>query len=91
VAARADITLKPVAGLTPEQAHSARARAWLYIWECFLRRNGKEGGPDTAPDSAKKGSNDSSAESRIPEPYPLTNTFKTRAPGRLAQNGDRGR
>ncbi len=52
-----DITLKLAGGLAPEQARNARARAWAYVFDCFHRRNGKEGGPAiTAPyNDATKG------------------------------------
>jgi hypothetical protein len=62
VQTRADITLKPTSGITPEQAHDARARAWAYVFDCFNRSNGKEGGAPAAPDDAKvRSSNDSRA------------------------------
>jgi hypothetical protein len=50
-------TLKPTPDLALEQARNARARAWAYVFDCFHRRNGKEGGPAiTAPDNdATKG------------------------------------
>jgi hypothetical protein len=41
-------------GISPQQAHDARARMWAYVFECFNRRNGKEGGPPTARDDAKE-------------------------------------
>jgi hypothetical protein len=41
-------------GVSSERARDARARAWTYVFECFNRRNGKEGGPATAPDDPKR-------------------------------------
>ena len=41
-------------GISPQQARDARARVWAYVFECFNRRNGKEGGPPTAHDDAKE-------------------------------------
>jgi hypothetical protein len=58
VASRADTTLKPDAGQTSEQARDFRARAWSYVFECFNRRNGQEGGPATAPEDARKDDRD---------------------------------
>jgi hypothetical protein len=43
VAARPDITLKPCASASPEQARDARARAWSYVFECFDRHTKKGG------------------------------------------------
>jgi hypothetical protein len=31
------------------QAQDARARAWFFVFECFHRHNGQEGGSATAP------------------------------------------
>lgn len=50
-----EIVCTPAPGITPEKARDARARAWAYVFDCFNRRNGKEGGPaKTAPDAAKE-------------------------------------
>jgi hypothetical protein len=49
---------RPSTGITPEQTRDARSRAWLYVFECFARRNGIEGGPATAPDDAKGSKHD---------------------------------
>lgn len=48
------IALRPNPGITTEQARDARARAWMYVFACFNRRNGQEGGPPTAPEDAKE-------------------------------------
>jgi hypothetical protein len=62
------LRISPRSELTLERVRDARARAWRYVFDCFNRRNGQEGGPTTAPDSAKGGSqNDSSAKTIIPE------------------------
>jgi hypothetical protein len=53
--------------LSPEQTHDPRARAWAYVFQCFHSRVGKEGGGSAALDSAKGGSNDSSAKLIIPK------------------------
>jgi hypothetical protein len=51
------IGVKSLSGITPEQACNARARAWAYVFDCFHRREGREGGPaKTAPEDAMKGS-----------------------------------
>jgi hypothetical protein len=66
VASRTDTTLKPDAGQTSEQVRDVRARAWSYVFECFNRRNGQEGGPATAPDDGTKVKEDS-ANAIIPK------------------------
>ena len=60
-------TIRPLSGITPEQARHTRARAWAYVLDCFNCRVSQEGGPPTAPDSAKGGSSDSSAKTIIPK------------------------
>lgn len=53
MAARTDITFKPVAGSTPEQARDARARAWSFVFQCWQKK--QEGGPSLATlDDAKE-------------------------------------
>ena len=42
------ITVKPLSGITPEQAHAARARGWLYIFECW-QENQKADKPGPEP------------------------------------------
>jgi hypothetical protein len=56
------IVLRPNPNITTEQARDARANAWRFAFECLNRRAEQEGGPPTAPDSAKGGSSDSSAK-----------------------------
>jgi hypothetical protein len=58
VATRADITLKPAAGLTPDQVRNARSRAWRYVFDCFNRREELEGGCGTAPDEGERSSDE---------------------------------
>jgi hypothetical protein len=55
------ITITPTAGLSPEVALAAIYRRAIERFE-----EEKEGGPGTAPDSAKKGSDEFSAKGSIP-------------------------
>jgi hypothetical protein len=48
------IAVRPLPSTTAEQACDVRAGAWAFVFECFNRRNGQEGGPATAPDDAKE-------------------------------------
>jgi hypothetical protein len=64
VATRADITLKPAAGLASEQARDARARAWAFVFECWKAKKAAHPG---GPDDAMKGSSDDRAKTIIPE------------------------
>jgi hypothetical protein len=41
-------------GITPDLARYARACAWAYVFECFNRRNGTQGGPATAPEQPER-------------------------------------
>jgi hypothetical protein len=67
-AAKSNVRMGPgTPSLTHDQARNARARAWAYVFECFSRRNGKQGGPTTAPDDAMKGFKDDRAGRIIPE------------------------
>ncbi len=59
------ITVKPLPGISPERAGGIRARAWSFVFECWRKK--QEGGPATAPDSAKGGLSDSSAKTIIRE------------------------
>jgi hypothetical protein len=48
VATRNDITLKSAYGTTPEQARDARARAWVFIFECYAKKTARtRGGKDS--------------------------------------------
>lgn len=54
------IVHRPLTSIPAEQARDTRARAWAYVFECFNRHVGNEGGPATAPDNdAKESKNDS--------------------------------
>jgi hypothetical protein len=33
---------------SPENGQVARARAWAYVFECYSRRKGQQGGPATS-------------------------------------------
>ena len=47
---RADITLKPAAGITPEQARDIRARVWAFVFDCHAKKKAAAdlGGEDHA-------------------------------------------
>ena len=45
----------PCSGVTPEQSRDARARAWTYVFEVYLK---KKGGSATAPDDVNGSKND---------------------------------
>ena len=62
-----DIAVKPLPGISREQALDARVRAWGFVWECFRRHETQKGGPATAPDDAMKGSKHDRARDSIPE------------------------
>jgi hypothetical protein len=49
------IAVKLLPGTTPEQARAARARGWLYVFECWQEnqkaaKHSQPGGPDNAED-----------------------------------------
>lgn len=47
MATRTDITLKSAYGTTPEQARDARARAWVFIFDCYAKKAARtRGGED---------------------------------------------
>jgi hypothetical protein len=48
------IIVKPLSGISPEQARDARARAWSYVFECFDRHTKKKAAPASGPDDARK-------------------------------------
>ena len=53
----AQITLTATPGITPEQARDARARAWVFIFDCHAKKTARtRGGND-----AMKGSNNDRA------------------------------
>ena len=57
VATRTDTTLKSAYGSTSEQARDARARAWMFIFDCYAKKTARtRGGED-----AMKGSNNDRA------------------------------
>ena len=63
MATKADITLKPAVGITAEQARDARARAWMFAFECHAKTKGTRPG---APDDGTKVKEDSADASIIP-------------------------
>ena len=48
------IAVRPLPGISPEQAQAARIAALRFALECLHRPNGQEGGCGTAPDDAKE-------------------------------------
>jgi hypothetical protein len=64
VAVRADITLKPSASVSPEQARDARARAWSYVFECFNCNAKKKVASASDLDDGTKVKEDSANEHR---------------------------
>jgi hypothetical protein len=66
VRSKPDIALKPLSGISSDDARDARAKAWEYIFQCFQNSVHQKGGPATAPDDAKEIKN-VRAESIIPE------------------------
>ena len=48
------VAIRPLSGITPEQARDIRARAWAYAFECFNCRNGKEAARPGGPDDVRK-------------------------------------
>ena len=57
MATKIDITLRSTPGTTPEQARDARARAWVFIFDCYAKKTARtRGGED-----AMKGSNNDRA------------------------------
>lgn len=67
MATRADITPKPSAGITPEQARDARARAWAFVFERHAKKKAEGRLPSPDDRDAMKGSNIDRAETSIHE------------------------
>jgi hypothetical protein len=63
-----DITVKPLPGISREQALDARVRAWGFVWECFRRHEGQNGGSVlAAPDDTRgESKRDSRTKTTIP-------------------------
>ena len=57
----------PLPDITSEQARNTRAQVWAFVFECFYRRSGKEGGPVNRPNDAEGGSNDIRADTILPK------------------------
>ena len=62
-AAKPKIVYSPRPDATPEGELNALASVFRFVLDSHVK---KEGGPPTAPDSAKGGSSDSSAKASIP-------------------------
>jgi hypothetical protein len=62
---KTNITLKPAAGLTPKQAHDARARAWAFVFQCWQER--QKAAPASRPNDAEGGLNDIRANAILPK------------------------
>jgi hypothetical protein len=57
----ARVTLHPQSGITAEQAHDIRARAWRFVFDCYKRKKAAHpGGPDDAKEfkNARTATND---------------------------------
>ena len=50
-----DIAVKPLLGISPEEAHDVRARAWAFVFQCWQDK--QKGGPATAPADAPSARN----------------------------------
>jgi hypothetical protein len=48
VATKTDITLRSTLGTTPEQARDARARAWVFIFDCYAKKTARTRGGEDA-------------------------------------------
>jgi hypothetical protein len=48
VATKIDITLRSTPGTTPEQARDARARAWVFIFDCYAKKTARTRGGEDA-------------------------------------------
>jgi hypothetical protein len=47
-----DIVVKPLSGISPEQARDARARAWAFVFQCWHAKKGEQ--HDLTKDSTKE-------------------------------------
>ena len=48
MATKIDITLRSTPGTTPEQARDARARAWVFIFDCYAKKTARTRGGEDA-------------------------------------------
>jgi hypothetical protein len=39
---------RPHPSMTAKEVRDVRARAWAYVFECYSRREGQQGGPSTS-------------------------------------------
>jgi hypothetical protein len=67
VATRADISLNPATGKTPEQARDARARAWAYVFRCHESKNPAAGPSVRGDNDGTRAEEDSADESILPD------------------------
>jgi hypothetical protein len=59
---KARVVVRPASDFTPEEARDSRARAWMFVFDCYAK---KKGGPATAPDARKE--SDRSGKTIIPK------------------------
>jgi hypothetical protein len=50
-AGKSQVAIRPLSGITPEQARDARARAWSFVFACW---NAKKGSGAAALDARKE-------------------------------------
>jgi hypothetical protein len=62
------ITVKPLSGISPEQARDSRARVWAYVFQCWQEKQKAAGVSSTNGADAMKGSIDDRARHIIQEP-----------------------
>ncbi len=63
----ARIALNPRQDLTAEQARDARARAWVYVFQCWRKKQNAAGMTSTNGDDAMRGSKHDRAKDIIPK------------------------
>jgi transposase-like protein len=58
------IAYRPPSELPSEQIRAARARAWIFVFDCYAR---KKAAPASRPDDAEGGSSDTRANAILPK------------------------
>jgi hypothetical protein len=56
-----NISVKPLSGISPEQARDARARAWNYVFQCWREKQNAAGATSTNGDDAERNLSDSAS------------------------------